>query len=186
LRVLRVALPLVLLLALTVPARAAESPSTASSSPILLAIPDDGAPYRLAFYLAEISAGVAFVQSVQAAEIAAFVLMVEQAELAAYQAELARQQAAVRRYTAPSSSGGGGDCYGSDIPDYIVDRESGGSASARNPSGAWGCFQFMGGTWNANCSDLGAHGSAPASAQVECMNRVWAGGAGSSHWAQTR
>jgi hypothetical protein len=79
-----------------------------------------------------------------------------------------------------------GDCYASELPDYIVDRESGGNPNAYNPSGAWGCAQFMPGTWNGTCSDLGAHGTASVEAQNECANRLWDGGAGSSHWAATR
>jgi hypothetical protein len=112
--------------------------------------------------------------------------------LAAYQAELARQQAAARAAAQtyvrqpPSGGGGGGDCYGSDVPSYIVNRESGGSSTARNPSGAYGCFQIMPGTWGGTCSDLGSLNGSSAAAQTECANRLWAGGSGSSHWAQTR
>ena len=102
-------------------------------------------------------------------------------------------QAAAAAQSSSSSAGGGnvsyvgsGDCYASDLPDYIVSRESGGNPNAYNPSGAWGCAQFMPGTWAGSCSDLGAHGSASVEAQNECANRLWNGGAGSSHWAATR
>lgn len=83
---------------------------------------------------------------------------------------------------APSSSSSGG--CGSAIPGYIIERESGGNPNARNPSGAFGCYQLMpmhfgpGG----ECAGL----STSQSGQDECAARLWDGGRGSSHWAATR
>jgi hypothetical protein len=122
----------------------------------------------------------AYVEALQAAETAAFL-----EEATAFFASLPTPTTTpTRAYS--SSAPVSGDCYGSDLPDYIISRESGGDPNARNPSGAWGCAQFMPGTWNGTCSDLGDHGSASVEAQNECANRLWAGGSGSSHWAATR
>lgn len=57
--------------------------------------------------------------------------------------------------------------------DQYIGRESGGNPAALNPSGAWGCYQIMPGTWaGAGCDQLGAYGSAPPSVQAECASRL--------------
>lgn len=67
----------------------------------------------------------------------------------------------------------GGACGGAtNGADAYIARESGGNPNARNPSGAWGCYQIMPGTWSSSCSDLGAHGSASTSAQAACASRL--------------
>ena len=72
-----------------------------------------------------------------------------------------------------TSSSVGGACGGaSNGADAYIGRESGGNPNARNPSGAWGCYQIMPGTWSSSCSDLGAHGSASTSAQAQCASRL--------------
>jgi soluble lytic murein transglycosylase-like protein len=80
-----------------------------------------------------------------------------------------------------TSSSVGGACGGaSNGADAYIGRESGGNPNARNPSGAWGCYQIMPGTWSSSCSDLGAHGSASTDAQAQCASRL-----PSSSWAAT-
>ena len=78
--------------------------------------------------------------------------------------------------TAPvRSSGATGECGGAtNGADAYIARESHGQADVWNTggSGAWGCYQIMPGTWAASCSDLGAHGSASASAQAQCASRL--------------
>jgi soluble lytic murein transglycosylase-like protein len=104
----------------------------------------------------------------------------QQAEQAAAAANARRKPA-----VAPTGRGGGGgssvggSCGGaSNGADAYIGRESGGNPNARNPSGAWGCYQIMPGTWSSSCSDLGQHGSASTEAQAQCASRL-----PSSSWA---
>jgi len=98
--------------------------------------------------------------------------------------------AAARRVTprpapvAPAPTGGGsGACTGFAVPDYIIQRESGGNPNAVNSSsGAYGCAQIMPYVWSANCSDL----SRDVAGQRECVNRLSNGGTNLSPWATTR
>jgi hypothetical protein len=183
LRLHRIALPVLFVLLLASPAGAyplpggSETPVPAPQTPLWS---DGGA--RVA---------ISYVEAVRAAETAQFEQFVRDwtAFVAAMTPKPATTTRAPRPAATPSASSSSqvsGDCYASDLPDYIVNRESGGNPNARNPSGAWGCAQFMPDTWNGTCSDLGAHGSASVDAQNECANRLWDGGAGSSHWAATR
>jgi len=79
----------------------------------------------------------------------------------------------------PVYSGGGASC----VPDYIVQRESGGDYKAENPtSTASGKYQFLDGTWGgyggyAHASD------APPAVQDARACEVWDNGNGASHWA---
>jgi hypothetical protein len=143
------------------------------------------APLALYWSDGGLRAAVSFVDAVIAAETAAFEEFGR--DWAAFVETMTPKPTTNRlpSRSSPSTSLSG-DCYASELPDYIVDRESGGNPNAYNPSGAWGCAQFMPGTWNGTCSDLGAHGTASVEAQNECANRLWDGGAGSSHWAATR
>jgi hypothetical protein len=93
--------------------------------------------------------------------------------------------AAKKRAAAPTGRGGGGggsvggSCGGAtNGADRFIGAESGGNPNARNPSGAWGCYQIMPGTWRGSCSDLGQHGSASTDAQAQCASRL-----PSSSWA---
>ncbi len=104
----------------------------------------------------------------------------EQAAAAANAAN-AKKKAAAPTGRGGSSSGGSvsGACGGaSNGADAFIGRESGGNPNARNPSGAWGCYQIMPGTWQSSCSDLGQHGSASTEAQAQCASRL-----PSSSWA---
>jgi hypothetical protein len=124
------------------------------------------APLALYWSDGGLRAAVSFVDAVIAAETAAFEEFGR--DWAAFVETMTPKPTTNRlpSRSSPSTSLSG-DCYASELPDYIVDRESGG-----NPNGT--------------CSDLGAHGTASVEAQNECANRLWDGGAGSSHWAATR
>lgn len=90
--------------------------------------------------------------------------------------------------TQTTSSAGG--CYAQPyVPAYIVTRESrgdptivNGGSHAPSPylSGgrSWGCFQFMPGTWNGSCSDLGFD----IAGQIECARRVSNNGTNLRPW----
>src|SRR5215208_3522739 len=135
----------------------------------------------------------ALIAASQAAEEARWVeaFQAHQAELfyqaaAAAEAEQAAQAAAAanarKKAVAPTGRGGGGGACGgaTNGADSYIGRESGGNPNARNPSGAWGCYQIMPGTWSSSCSDLGQHGSASTDAQAQCASRL-----PSSSWAAT-
>lgn len=78
----------------------------------------------------------------------------------------------------PVYSGGGG-C----VPDYIVQRESGGDYNAENPtSTASGKYQFLDGTWGGYGGYQHASDAPPAVQDARACE-VWANGAGASHWA---
>lgn len=109
---------------------------------------------------------------------------------AAQQAELERQEreriiAASR--TTPSGFHPGttdGECTGFAIPDYIIQRESGGNASAYNSSGAYGCAQ----TLLSHYSSGSCQGLDPFTieGQRQCVDILSAGGTNLNPWAATR
>lgn len=129
-----------------------------------------------------------------AAQIEAWVRGIQDAEwFAGVQAELDRQAAAEAARAAqrsapaatPRSYGGVGDCTGFAIPDYIIQRESGGNPWAVNKSsGAFGCGQVMPFHWNGGgCSDLDQW---TIEGQRECVDRLSSGGTNLNPWAATR
>jgi hypothetical protein len=112
------------------------------------------------------------------------------AELAA--AEQARQAAeaeAQRKYQgsqrAPALNNTTvGDCTGFAIPDYIIQRESGGNPSAMNPSGAYGCAQTLLSHYSSgSCRGLDPY---TIEGQRACVDILSNGGTNLSPWAQTR
>jgi hypothetical protein len=129
-----------------------------------------------------------FYQAVAAAEAEK---AAEAERAAAAAAAAAAAKASKPKPVAPTGRGGGGGggggasvsgaCGGAtNGADRFIGAESGGNPNARNPSGAWGCYQIMPGTWRSSCGDLGQHGSASTGAQAACASRL-----PSSSWAAT-
>lgn len=128
----------------------------------------------------------AYVTAVQRQEVADYIVAVQAAEYAAAQARLAAYLDAIRpppppvQTTRPNPTNLApqgqvqGVCGGAtNGADQFIMRESGGNPNALNPSGAWGCYQIMPGTWHgAGCDELGAYGSADASTQAACASRL--------------
>lgn len=84
-----------------------------------------------------------------------------------------------QHFDAPSS----GRCGGSLPSCSIMACESGGSLTARNPSGAAGKWQIMPGTWN-GYGGYSSADQAPEHVQDAKARELWRGGAGRGHWAQ--
>lgn len=76
-----------------------------------------------------------------------------------------------------------GRCGGSLPSCSIMACESGGSLTARNPSGAAGKWQVMPGTW-AGYGGYSSADQAPEDVQDAKARELWAGGAGRGHWRQ--
>lgn len=83
------------------------------------------------------------------------------------------------RLPAPSS----GRCGGALPSCSVMACESGGSLTARNPSGASGKWQIMPGTWN-GYGGYSSADAAPEEVQDAKARELWAGGAGRGHWRQ--
>ena len=114
-------------------------------------------------------------------------------EVAEYVAGVQRAQAAARRYPT-GNRGGVGECTGFAIPDYIIQRESGGQPFVWNTqgSGAFGCAQTLITHYSSGqCSiydklERGALDPYTIEGQRECVNRLSNGGTNLNPWAQTR
>jgi len=89
--------------------------------------------------------------------------------------------------TSNSSSYGGttvGECTGFVIPDYIIQRESGGNPSAMNPSGAYGCAQTLLSHYSGgSCSGFDPY---TIQGQRACAAKLSEGGTNLAPWAATR
>jgi hypothetical protein len=85
---------------------------------------------------------------------------------------------------APSTGGEVGECTGFAIPDYIIQRESGGSSTAANPSGAYGCAQTLLSHYSGgSCGGLDPY---TIQGQRDCVNILSSGGTNLAPWAETR
>jgi len=127
-------------------------------------------------------------------EVQAYLEAVYQEQLqqfyAGVQAELDRQAERARqaqRYQAPNTYHPGstvGECTGFAIPDYIIQRESGGNPSAYNPSGAYGCAQTLLSHYSSgSCRGLDPY---TIEGQRQCVLILSNGGTNLNPWAQTR
>jgi hypothetical protein len=109
------------------------------------------------------------------------------AYLASLEAERLEAEARARRAVpaAPRSVGGTvGDCTGFAIPDYIIQRESGGNPSAYNPSGAYGCAQTLLSHYTSgSCRGLDPY---TIEGQRQCVWILSNGGTNLAPWAATR
>jgi hypothetical protein len=77
-----------------------------------------------------------------------------------------------------------GECTGFAIPDYIIQRESGGNPSAMNPSGAYGCAQTLLSHYSGgSCAGLDPYS---IDGQRQCVNILSNGGTNLAPWAETR
>lgn len=97
----------------------------------------------------------------------------------------ARVAAAVEHYSGTKnlSTPSSGRCGGNLPPCYVMNRESGGSLTAQNPtSTASGKWQFLDSTWN-GYGGYSSAAEAPESVQDAKAIEVWAGGAGCSNWS---
>lgn len=106
------------------------------------------------------------------------------ARAAAFVRSQYRPPAPVSR-SAPSVGSTVGSCTGFVIPDYIIQRESGGNPSAYNPSGAYGCAQTLLSHYGAGgpCGGLDPY---TIQGQRDCVYRLSNGGTNLAPWAATR
>jgi hypothetical protein len=89
-----------------------------------------------------------YVQAVQMEEVHLYLLQIERDELAAYQAELERQQAMTRTVTSqPRAQAAPNYSSGNSVWDSIAQCESGGNWSINTGNGYYGGLQFAQGTW---------------------------------------
>lgn len=85
--------------------------------------------------------------------------------------------------TVSAGSVNGYPCGGDLPPCWVLERESHGNPTARNPrSSASGLWQFLDSTW-ANYGGYPRAYLAPPSVQNEKARLTWAGGAGCRHWS---
>lgn len=84
---------------------------------------------------------------------------------------------------APAPAASSGRCGGDLPPCWVMQRESGGNITAKNPtSSASGKWQFINSTW-AGYGGYAEAWMAPESVQDGKARELWAGGAGCGHWS---
>jgi len=170
----------------------AESPTaeikTATRGPIVGTVPmvDYEEQYAVEEEQRQVTAYLAAVKAEEDRQVAEYLAAVE-AERLRQEQEAARLHPPVQRAPAPISRGGTtvGECTGFAIPDYIIQRESGGNPNAMNPSGAYGCAQTLLSHYNSggSCAGLDPYS---IDGQRECVWRLSNGGTNLNPWAQTR
>lgn len=103
-----------------------------------------------------------------------------QEQLAETERQAARE--AEERIAPSVNTPSSGRCGGNLPPCCVMERESGGSLTAKNPtSSASGKWQFISSTW----AGFGGYAEAylaPESVQDAKARQLWAGGAGCGHW----
>jgi hypothetical protein len=125
------------------------------------------------------------------AHVVDYVNAVTQAHVVDYVNAVANAEAAQVRRTlpdlpAPAPSNVGGSCTGFSVPDYIIQRESGGNPGAVNPSsGAIGCTQTLPEHYSPGgaCAGLDMHS---VDGQRQCTWILSDGGTNLAPWALTR
>lgn len=96
---------------------------------------------------------------------------------------VSRQRPTRRAYHNVPQVQGSGRCGGNLPPCWVMNKESGGSLTAHNPtSSAAGKWQFLTGTW-AGYGGYSTADQAPESVQDAKAAEVWANGGGCSHWS---
>src|SRR5262245_36359151 len=119
-------------------------------------------------------------------DVDAYLADLEAQRVAAEEAARVAAAQAARRATTTVTRGGTtvGECTGFAIPDYIIQRESGGNPSAMNPSGAYGCAQtLLSHYYGGSCSGLDPY---TIDGQRQCVDILSNGGTNLSPWTQTR
>jgi hypothetical protein len=129
---------------------------------------------------------VTYVEAVQRNEHARaleYASAVQRARVAAVEVERSTAPVPASTAASPGQGGGGSGCV---LPDYICERESGHDYGAVNPTGCggrgcYGMYQFDPRTYaGAGCE--GTAQTATPAQQDACAEKVYAGGAGASHW----
>ena len=116
-------------------------------------------------------------------EAAEWAEAVERAELE--RVRVAAAYAATQSVSRTVTYGGVGECTGFAIPDYIIQRESGGNAFIQNrTSDAFGCAQtLLRHYYGGSCSGLDPY---TIQGQRDCVDILSAGGTNLNPWAATR
>ena len=163
----------------------AESPKaeikTAKTTPIVGIVPM--VDYDEQFYIEEEKAIAAYLAAVEEhRKVNEYLAAVEAERIR--QDELERSRQASQRAPAPTRGSTVGECTGFAIPDYIIQRESGGNPNAMNPSGAYGCAQTLLSHYSSgSCRGLDPY---TIEGQRACVDILSNGGTNLNPWAQTR
>lgn len=179
----RLVLPLVLVVVLSL-AIAAASSGGGSSRPV----PATVSAGSSSLAPAEIAVGTLerYATAVTASQVGQYLAARSASDLAAFLASL-RPPVAVEPSSpsvpAAGVTGSAGGCSGFSVPDWIIQRESGGDPNAVNPSsGAYGCTQTLPEHYQAGgaCAGLDMHS---VDGQRQCTYILSAGGTNLAAWS---